>query len=417
MPEHVQLGSEPIRLDLGKLEVFLEATRCGNYTAAARRLHVTQSAVSHAIRKLEAAVGRRLVEWRRRRFTLTDDGEYVRQVCEQVFHDLGQAEHVLSARAPGRTQAITVGATVEFGTTVLVRKLRPLLDAAPWLHIDFRFRDDLAQLLLRDEIDLAVDCAPHAHPSIQATRLFREKYLIVASPGVPRVRIPSAGPSISSGCRCCRSTRSGALVDQRAPVDPRAPASGARQIIEVNQVRGMVHAALEGYGVALLPKYTVLGKVARGDLAALFPRLRLLEDWFCVYQKRARRGAREEPRRHRVPAPAGHGGVRRCDPTHHRLTVELPRNAERGPDAQQQSSEPRKTRRYSAEAKHHCVNAATKASGTMTKSGRYPIRGRPKKNPVPPRRKRPAPMAHPNLRGAPCRGMGPHPVMGRRKTS
>ena len=41
------------RLDLGQLEVFLEAARTGNHTAAARRLHVTQSAVSHAIRKLE----------------------------------------------------------------------------------------------------------------------------------------------------------------------------------------------------------------------------------------------------------------------------------------------------------------------------------------------------------------------------
>lgn len=64
----------------------------------------------------------------------------------------------------------------------------------------------------------------------------------------------------------------------------RRPVPG--RIIEVNQVRGMVHAALEGYGAAVLPKYTVLGKVARGDLVALFPRLRLLEDWFCVYQKR-----------------------------------------------------------------------------------------------------------------------------------
>src|SRR5512142_516408 len=114
----------PVRLDLGKLEVFLEAARCGSYTAAARRLHVTQSAVSHAIRRLEDGIGRNLVEWRQRRFTLTGEGEYVRQVCEQVFHDLSQAELVLSSREPGRRQAITVGATVEFGTTVLVRKLR-----------------------------------------------------------------------------------------------------------------------------------------------------------------------------------------------------------------------------------------------------------------------------------------------------
>jgi DNA-binding transcriptional LysR family regulator len=279
----------PVRLDLGKLEAFLEATRCGSYTAAARRLHVTQSAISHAIRKLEEGIGRPLVEWRRRQFVLTDDGEYVRQVCERMFHDLGQAEHVLSARAPGGTQVITVGATVEFGTTVLVRKLRPLVDAAPWLHINFRFRDDLPRLLLEDEIDLAVDCAPHAHPSIQATRLFREKYLIVACPAflashpvrrpidLERVPVLSLDKEAAWWTHALRS-----IPGRRRPV--------LRRIIEVNQIRGMVHAALEGYGVALLPKYTVLGKVGRGDLVAVFPRLRLVEDWFCIYQKRTSAG-------------------------------------------------------------------------------------------------------------------------------
>ncbi len=283
------MGTGSVRLDLGKLEVFLEAARCGNYTAAARRLHVTQSAVSHAIRKLEEGIGRSLVEWQRRRFTLTDDGAYVRQVCEQVFHDLGQAEHVLSARTPGRRQVVTVGATVEFGTTVLVRKLKPLVDATPWLHIDFRLRDDLAQLLLRDEIDLAVDCAAHAHPSVQATRLFREKYLIVASPAflasypVRRPMDLERVPVLSldkEGAWWANALRS--IPGRRRPV--------LGHVIEVTQVRGMVHAALEGYGVALLPKYTVLGKIARHDLVALFPRLRLLEDWFCVYQKRISAG-------------------------------------------------------------------------------------------------------------------------------
>jgi len=245
--------------------------------------------VSHAVRKLEDNLGRTLVEWRRRRFALTDDGEYVRQVCEQVFHDIRQAEQVLASRVPAGSQSVVVGATVEFGTSVLVRKLRPLLDAAPWLRLDFRFRDDLAPLLLRDEIDLAVDCSPHAHPSLQATRLFREKYLIVASPAfleahpVQRVMDLERVPVLSldkDGAWWANALRS--VPGVRRPVLGR--------IIEVSQVRGMVHAALEGYGVALLPKYTVLGKVGRGDLRALFPRLGLLEDWFCVYQKRANAG-------------------------------------------------------------------------------------------------------------------------------
>ena len=287
MPERVQVGSGTVQLDPGRLRVFLEAARCRNYTVAGRRLHVTQSAVSHAVRKLEAAVGRPLVEWQRRRFSLTDEGEYLRQVAEQVFHDLGQAEQVLASQVPGGTQVVTIGATVEFGTTVLVRKLRPLLDAAPWLRVDFRFRDDLAQPLLRDEVDLAVDCATHSHPSIQATRLFREKYLIVASPAFLAAH-PVHRPIDLEQVPVLSVDKSGAWWGNALRSIPGRSRPVLRQIIEVSQVHGMVHAALEGYGVALLPKYTALGKVARGDLVTLFPRLRLLEDWFCIYQKRAR---------------------------------------------------------------------------------------------------------------------------------
>ncbi len=276
----------PPRLDLARLEVFFEAARCGSYTAAAGRLNVTQSAVSHAIRKLEEDLGRPLIEWPGRRFTLTGDGEYLRQVCERVFHDLGQAEHLLAALGPAGRQTVTIGATVEFGTTVLVRKLRPLLDDARWLHVDFRLSDSLEPLLLRDEIDLAVDCASHAHPSLQATRLFREKYLIVASPAflashpVRRPMDLEAVPVLSldkQGAWWTNALRS--LPGRARPV--------LGHVVRIDQVRGMVHAALEGYGAALLPKYTVLGKVARGELVALFPRLRLLEDWFCIYEKRS----------------------------------------------------------------------------------------------------------------------------------
>jgi len=284
----------PVRLDIGRLQAFLEATRCGSYTAAARRLHVTQSAVSHAIRKLEAGIGRSLVEWQHRRLTLTEEGEYVREVCERVFHDLDQAEHVLSTRAPASTQVVTIGATVEFGTTVLVRKLRPLVDAIPWLHVNFRFRDDLAPLLLHDEIDLAVDCAPHTHRAVVATRLFREKYLIVASPAFVAAH-PVQRPADLERVPVLSLDRDGTWWTNALRSIPLARRPGLGRIIEVNQVHGMLHAALEGYGVALLPKYSVLGKVGRGDLVPLFSRLRLVQDWFCVYQKRAN-AAREKNR-------------------------------------------------------------------------------------------------------------------------
>jgi LysR family transcriptional regulator, glycine cleavage system transcriptional activator len=274
------------RLDLSKLQVFHEATRAGSYTAAAKRLHVTQSAVSHAVRKLEESLGRPLVEWRRRRLTLTKEGQYLHGICQRVFQELVEAERVLDLHAAGLPEVLTVGATVEFGTTVLLGKLRPLAESVPSLHLDFRFRDDLAPLLLRDEIDVAIDCHPHHHPSVQATGLFREKYVIVASPAFLAAS-PVRRPADLEQVPVLSTDRTGSWWGNALRAFPghRRPVLG--RVVEMDQVRGMVQAAVEGYGVALLPKYAVLGRIAACELVVLFPRLPLVEDWFSLCQKRA----------------------------------------------------------------------------------------------------------------------------------
>src|SRR3989339_1960946 len=98
----------PIHFELNKLEVLREAARSGSYTAAASRLHLTPSAVSHAVRKLEAGLGRSLVEWRGRRLSLTDEGEDLYRVCERVFGGLDEAGERLAGKASLVEQSVTM---------------------------------------------------------------------------------------------------------------------------------------------------------------------------------------------------------------------------------------------------------------------------------------------------------------------
>jgi LysR family transcriptional regulator, glycine cleavage system transcriptional activator len=276
-------------LELNKLEVLREAARSGNYTAAAARLHLTPSAVSHAIRKLEAGLGRGLVEWRGRRLTLTDEGEYLYRVCERVFGELDEAGERLAGKDAGIEKTFVLGATVEFGSNVLIRKLRPFLEAHPELRLDFYFSNELTQPLLRDEIDLAIDCRPHPNPAVERISLFREKYSVVASP-VFLKRHPVRTPFDLERLPVLSLDKEGGWwrnMLEAVPQDAR-PVFG--RIIAFNHIRGMINAAAEGLGVALLPRFTILDELAAGELNVLFPRLKLLEDRFCIYQKRARAG-------------------------------------------------------------------------------------------------------------------------------
>lgn len=276
-----------MQLDLNKLHVFLEVARTGNYTTAAGHLHVTQSAVSHAIRKLEASVGQPLVEWRARRFSLTEDGEYLHQVCERIFRDLEDAEQRLVERGRKTTHTVVLGATVEFGTMFLIRRMQPLLERHPELHIDFRFSHNLVQPLLKDEIDLAVDCKPHLHPSVEHISLFREKYVVIASPTFLErhvVKTPRDLQTLPVLSLDKRAEWWSNLL--KAVSSPDRPVLGS--IVQINHIRGIINAALSGIGVGLVPAYTVLGELADSSLAVLFPDLKLLDDQFCIYQKKSR---------------------------------------------------------------------------------------------------------------------------------
>jgi DNA-binding transcriptional LysR family regulator len=274
-----------MRLDLGKLHAFVEVARAGGVAAAARRLHVTPSAVSHALRKLQDSAGRELLGWRGRRFLLTAHGEELFRACQVAFDQLEEAERHLVAGEPVRT--LVLGCNVEFGATVLLGKLRPLLDAQPALHIDFHLSNELTRPLLRDEIDLAVDCRPEPHPAIHRISMFREKYVVVAAPAFLERHL--VGSPLDLGHTPVLSLDgNGTWWNNllRALPARRRPTLG--RIVVVDDVRGMISGARAGYGVGLLPKYAVLDELASGALAPLFPRLRLLEDTFSICQKLAR---------------------------------------------------------------------------------------------------------------------------------
>ncbi len=280
-----------MEMDLGKLRIFLEAARLQNYTLAGRRVHLSQSAVSHAIHKLEASLGCKLIDWRARRFHLTTEGTYLLQVCERVFRELDAAQRQLGGESD-RPLRIVLGVTVEFGTTVLLPRLAPQLQLAPGLHVDFMFSNHLSQPLQQGEIDLAVDCNPHYAPGLVRTHLFREKYVVLATPeylASHPVHQPSDLSEVTMLSVDAETHWWRNLYDALPPSQRPSPG----RVLVVSHVRGIVNAALAGLGVGLAPKYTVLEELATGRLVDVLPAMNLVEDEFAIYQL-ASVAAREE---------------------------------------------------------------------------------------------------------------------------
>jgi DNA-binding transcriptional LysR family regulator len=88
-------------MNLHHLRIFHALVTAGSFTGAARRLGITQPAVTIQVRELEAASGVRLLDRRARRLQLTEAGQALARLAERIFALVDEAEAVL-AQAGGR---------------------------------------------------------------------------------------------------------------------------------------------------------------------------------------------------------------------------------------------------------------------------------------------------------------------------
>jgi DNA-binding transcriptional LysR family regulator len=280
-------GSQ-MALDLYQLKTFRAFAKIRSYSKTAESLFVTQSAVSHALKKLERSVGTTLIEKRGGDYGLTEAGEALCVVCEKIFREIDRFEEELQCAEGKKRQKLRLGAPVEFGTTVLVRQLDEFSRRHTHIHLNCHFSHDLHTKLLRDEFDLIVDCRPCHHPDIERIFLFREQYVVIAAPAfvkeheirriedLERVTILSMDETGEWWNNFIF-----AQADEHRTV--------LKNIVQINHVRGLINGALAGMGVSFVPRYTVENELREGRLCDVFPGGQLMDDHFCVYVKKDKR--------------------------------------------------------------------------------------------------------------------------------
>jgi len=277
-----------MNLDLHYLKTFYHLCLTQSYTETARKLHVTQSAVSHTIKKLETISSVKLIEKNKNRFALTEYGELVFQTCEGVFTAITQTEEILGHKQFNRKISIDVGAPIEFGNTILIDSIQPFLARHPRYTINIKLHHELFGKLLKNEVDFIIDCKPHYDPSTESVFLCDEAYSIVCTPeyaGAYRLKEPN---NLSNATILSLDER-GAWWENFFDAVPDKIHINLNRIMTINHIRGLINAALNGMGVAMVPRYTVLEALAAGTLLELFTDVAIREDKFQVFIKTEKR--------------------------------------------------------------------------------------------------------------------------------
>jgi len=167
------------------LRIIQAVEEHGSLTAAAKELCVTQSALSHTVRKLEDNLGTPVWLREGRSLRLTEAGRYLLNIANRVLPLLFHAEDKLKQMAQGERGTLRVGMECHPCYQWLLKIVSPFLDTWPDVDVDVKqkFQFGGVGALLDYEIDLLVTPDPFYKSNLSFTPVFDYEQVLVVPRG------------------------------------------------------------------------------------------------------------------------------------------------------------------------------------------------------------------------------------------
>jgi DNA-binding transcriptional LysR family regulator len=267
------------RGNLDQLVAFIAVARARSFTAAAAKLNVSQSALSHTIRELEERLGVRLLTRTTRSVSATEAGE---RLLQNIGFRLDEIESEVEALREFRNKpagTIRITATEFAIDTLLLPKLTPVLKAYPHVKVemivDYGLTDIVAQ-----QYDAGVRSGEQVAKDMIAVRIGPDmRMAVVGAPSYFKERAEPKKPQDLIGHNC---------INLRLPTHGNVYAwefeKGSRELrvrvegqLTFNGTAQLMNGALAGCGLAYVPEGLVEEHIEKGRLR------RVLADWCQPY--------------------------------------------------------------------------------------------------------------------------------------
>jgi len=240
------------------LSLIREVDRRGSLTAAADVLCLTQSALSHTVKKLEQQLGTPVWTREGRSLRLTQAGRYLLALSERVLPQLEHAERLMHEYARGERGTLRIGMECHPCYQWLLKVVDPYLAAWPEVDVDVKQRFQFGGLkaLHGYEIDLLVTPDPLFKPGLNFVPVFDYEQVLVVASSHPLAGRPHAEPAdLSDDVLITYPVDLERLDIYNQFFLPAGCAPRQRKTIETTDI--MLQMVASGRGVAALPRWLV----------------------------------------------------------------------------------------------------------------------------------------------------------------
>ncbi|HGM5304574.1 LysR family transcriptional regulator [Serratia ureilytica] len=239
---------------LKQLRVFVAIARHGSFSRAGEAIGLTQSAVSHSVKELEAEVGVRLLDRTTREVVLTDAGLRLANRVERLLDELQSA--LLDARSFGVQRSGTV--RVATSQTISAHLMPQCIAAGEREYPEIRImlRDQAQQQVLHSvrnaEVDFGIVVDPVQAVDLECEAVLHEPFLLLCRDDHPFAAQQAVRWSALNGCRLV-------LQDYASGSRPLIDSALRQQGVEAQVVQEIGHPATlfpmvaEGIGISIFP--------------------------------------------------------------------------------------------------------------------------------------------------------------------
>ena len=255
-------------MDLRQLEMFKAVAEEGSFTAAAKRLHVSQSAISRQVKLLEDELGGPLLHRGARGVTLTPSGELLLSLAHRLNRDVKNVVAQIAETHDLLRGSLTIAGGMTVCLHVLPRVLREY--HKKYKGVDIKVvtgrNENILALLRGHEVDLALLTLPILDRDLEVVPVLKEEMVVVTAKNHPLanqrsvdVKTLASYPQIlyEEGSNTRR-------VQDELFAQTDQPVNVAMETENVEITKAMVGA---GLGITLIPYAAIEREVRTGSLA------------------------------------------------------------------------------------------------------------------------------------------------------
>jgi LysR family transcriptional regulator for metE and metH len=257
-------------LERSHLLVVREVERQGSLTAAADALNLTQSALSHTVKKLEQQLGTQVWAREGRSMRLTQAGQYLLGLANRLLPQFELAEERMKQYAQGERGTLRIGMECHPCYQWLLKVVSPYLARWPDVDVDVKQRFQFGGIgaLFGYDIDVLVTPDPLKKPGLRFEPVFDYEQVLVVADEHVLSREPYVTPEqLSAEVLITYPVETDRLDIYTQFLTPANVVPRRHKVIETTDI--MLQMVASGRGVAALPRWLADQYSATLDIAAV----------------------------------------------------------------------------------------------------------------------------------------------------